>query len=209
METAELLVSIFSYPLWFAKLLAEHFPPNFTITEEMEENWRQTLNDYLSQAREKIRDNSSLAGFLEPCLLDNQLLEFAQSAGQHEPDLVLIHTFFCSKCGGKYSRLICEEVILGGLQSIQNGQCPENNIIFGHFNFMMKNPEAAQAQEPVYRRIQQFGYPEFMLLVMDHLNHCYRCRESFTELQKASEEAEKDDRIIDQIEEQLKDPPSN
>jgi len=39
METAGLLVSIFGYPLWFAKLLAEHFPPNFTITEEMEENW--------------------------------------------------------------------------------------------------------------------------------------------------------------------------
>lgn len=210
METAELLVRIFGYPLWFAKLLAEHFPPNFAITEEMEENWMQILSGHLSRAREKTKDNPVLAAFLDPCPPDAQLLAFAQNAGRcKEPDLILIHTFFCHRCGGKYSRLIFEEIILEGIQSIENGQCPESDIIFGHFHFMMKNPGAAQISEPTYRRIQQFGYPKFMLLAIDHLNRCYKCRETFTELQKASEENEKNDRIIDQIEEQLKDPPSN
>lgn len=212
METVELLVQIFGYPLWFAKLLAEHFPLHFTITEEMEieDSWTQIIGGHLSRAREKIKDNPNLAGFLEPCPLDAQLLAFAQSVGRcEESDLIRIHTFFCHRCAEKYSRLIWEEAILEDLRNIQNNCCPENDIIFGHFQFIMRNPEIAEESEPLYKRIHQFGYPEFMLLVMGHLNHCYRCREIFTELQRAGDEVDKEDQVLDQIEQQLKNLPSN
>ncbi|OGD30489.1 hypothetical protein A2833_02450 [Candidatus Azambacteria bacterium RIFCSPHIGHO2_01_FULL_44_55] len=164
----------------------------------------------MNRAREKIKDNPILAAFLDPCPLDAQLLDFARSAGHcEEADLIKIHTFFCHRCGEKYGRLIWEEAILEGLRSVQSGQCPESDIIFGHFYFVMKNSGAADCPEPIYKRIQQFGYPEFMLSVMDHINHCYRCRETFTELQRASEDMESEDKVLEPIELQFKNmPPS-
>ncbi len=202
MNIAEALVEMYGYPLWFAGMIGRYFPRDFAATGGvLKEYWRSMMAEQIERAREALKSEPMVAGFMKPCLTEEQLVAFAEKAGQADNrDFVIVHCFFCPSCQEKKHWLLWEQMILEGIASLRSGHCPDEFaffMTFGHLHHVVKNPDVTGSP---YRRI---NYPEFMILGMDHLNQCGGCQIKYKKLERECDAAENEDKILAQIEQQL------